>query len=91
MFEEAAENLELAMQPLGEITFEEMLRFQMENGLVTPKSVAEYNLKNEFEKIREAQKDLPKEEQKSNRKIADELAAKNNCSMSRMYNITRDA
>lgn len=92
MYEEAAHNLDKTLKTeLGDnYTTEDLLRFQMDQKLTTPKCLEEYNLKNQFIEIQKGQEGLPKEEQKSNRAIADELASKNNCSISRMYNITRD-
>ena len=91
MYEEAAANLDKAIKKqLGEnYTTEDLLRFQMHEGLVTIKTVPDYNLKHEFIKIKENQSDLPEKEQKSNRQINSDLAANNNCSLDRMYLITR--
>ena len=99
MFEEteefyayAAENIEKAAKSaLGEdYTVEEFLRFQMKEGLITPKSTEEYNIKNEFLQIKEGQVYLPEKDQLSDRQINDHIAATTNSSMSRVYGITRD-
>ena len=92
MYEKAAENLDKAIKKeLGDdYTTEDLLRFQMKKGLITPKSASSWNLKNEFDDIKEAQSDLPPEEQRSDRNIADQLAAENNCSLSTIKNIVKD-
>jgi len=93
MYEEAAANLDKAIKDkLGEdYTTEDLLRFQMDEGLVTPDTTGDYNLKNKFMRIKEAQVDLPKKEQMSDRKINDQLASETNSSLSRVYAVTRDA
>jgi len=91
MYEKAAENLDKAIKSeLGEnYTTEDLLRLQMDKKLITPKSAAEYNLRNEFAQIKDQQQSLPVEEQQSVRSIASELASKNNCSLSRVIVITK--
>ena len=91
MYEEAAANLDKAIKKqLGEdYTTEDLLRFQMDEGLVTPRSTGDYNLKHDFLKIKEAQEGLPKRDKMSDRQINDKLAAENNCSIGKLYEITR--
>ncbi|RKY66118.1 MAG: hypothetical protein DRP97_08380 [Candidatus Latescibacterota bacterium] len=92
MYEEAAEIfLKQVRDELGEdYTMEQLLRFQMDMELITPKTTGDYLLKEEFREILAAQKDKPKKEQLSRRKINDDIAARHNMAYSSVYNLTRD-
>ena len=91
MFKEAASKFaEDVEKELGDnYDFEKLLKFQMNIGMLTPKTLDEYNLRNDFKERREYQKTLPKKQRKSNRQLTDDMAAENNCSWSRMFNIVR--
>jgi len=91
MYKEAAEKFakELEEELGSDYTVEELLRYQTKMGLITPSLLDDYNIKNQFEERQEAQKHLPLKQRKSNTKIADDLAAENNCSLSRIFNIVR--
>ncbi len=92
IYEEAAEKFasELEVEFGDDYSVEDVLRYQTQIGMLTPNGLGKYNLKNEFEEIRDLQKDLPKKERKSNNKIQNDLAAKYNCSLSYVFKETWD-
>jgi hypothetical protein len=95
MYKEAAEHLanELEDKLGNDYTpeqLEELLRAQMDLGLITPKTTGDYNLKKKIAQIRKEQKKLPQEERISNRQINEEIAGSMNLSYTTVYNIARD-
>ena len=87
MYKKAADSLqEIIKKELEEgYTIEDMLRLQVRHSLITPKSAEEFNVRSEFNQIKEKQSQLPKEQQESDRSIMQDIAARNNCSPSRVY------
>jgi len=85
MYEEAAENLDKAIKDkLGEdYTTEDLLRFQMDEGLITPKLTGDYLLKIEFINLLDGHDG-------SRRSIIQDMAARHNMSPSTIYNLVRD-
>ena len=91
MYEQAAMDLEQAVKSeLGEnYTTEDLIRLQMEKGLITPKTTAEFNIRNEVARMKSENEALPPDQQRSFRKIADELAVRHNCSITRIHDIAK--
>jgi len=89
MKEKAAESLdkELKSKFGTEYTAIDLINHCMEQGLMTPKSTEDYNIKNDFIKIKE---ELVKDgEYKSDLSIQMDMAATRNCSPGRIYGLTR--
>lgn len=93
MYKEAADSFAKEVEEnLGsDYDFIDLLKYQMNIGMLAPKGLCEYNLRNDFIERRHAQVDLPKKEKKTNRQLTDDMAAENNCSFSRMFGIVRDS
>lgn len=72
-----------------EAYMEALLKIQMQEGMLSPKGLDEYNLRNEFLERKDKQESLPVKERKSNRGITDDMSAENNCSFSRMFSVVR--
>jgi len=91
MYRQAAEKFAIEVEKeLGsDYEFEDLLKLQMSIGILSPKGLDEYNLRNEFLERKEEQEKLPVKKRKSNRSITDDMAAENNCSISRMFNVVR--
>ena len=91
MYEEAADNFAKDLEnKLGkDYTVEDLLRYQMDIGLITPKTTSDYNVKKKIVQMREAQKGLPHKERLTNRQINDEIACSMNVSYSTVYNMTK--
>jgi len=91
MYEEAADNFakELEDQLGKDYTVEDLLRFQMDLGLITPKTTNDYNVKKKIVRMRSEQKTKPENERLSNQQINDEIACSMNVSYSTVYNMTK--
>lgn len=91
MYEEAAQNFaeELENKLGKDYSVEDLLRFQMDVGLITPKTTGDYNVKKKIAQMREDQKNLPEDERISNRQINEEIAGSMNLSYTTVYNLTR--
>ena len=91
MYEEAADNFaeELEKNLGKDYSVEDLLRFQMDIGLITPKTTGDYNVKKKIAQIREYQKQLPEEDRLSNRQINEDIAGSMNLSYTTVYNLTR--
>lgn len=76
----------------GDYTLEQLLRFQAQNaGLITVKSMGDYLIKKEFNRIFSEQKGLPVKDRLSQRKICIDIATRNNRSYQGIYLLIRDS
>ncbi len=71
-------------------TLEDLLRFQAESELITPKTISDYAIKKEYLKILGEQDLKPKEDRISKRAICIQIATKNNRSYEGIYLLTRN-
>ena len=55
----------------SEYNLEELLKFQSQVGLITPKGLGDYDIRNEFIELRDINRLLPKKERRSNTKAHD--------------------
>ena len=87
MYEDMAEDFAKDLEAkLGtDYTIEDLLRFQVDIGLITPTSTGDYNVKKKIKKMREDQKSLPEQERMTNRQINDHIASTMNVSYSTVY------
>ena len=92
MYEKAAAQFAIDVKnELGEdYSFKELLKFQMDIGILSSKGLDAYNLRSEFTERKEAQALLPKKERQGLTSISNDMAVENNCSYSHMYNIVRE-
>lgn len=73
-------------------TLQDILRFQGQVvGLITPKTIANYQIQKEFVRELKKQPDRPKKERLSRRGIAVEMSIRYNMSYENMYILTRYA
>lgn len=91
-FEELAENLDKGIKNSlsDDYTTEDLLKFMRDEYLIGPKGLNDYALRQEFTKILLAQEGLDKKDKMSRRQIQDDIAARNNSSLSRVYFLTKD-
>lgn len=76
----------------GDYTLEQLLRFQAQRaGLITVKSMGDYLIKKEFNKILAAQQKLPVKDRLSQRKICIDIATRNNRSYEGIYLLIKDS
>jgi hypothetical protein len=93
IYEETAVNLakDLEEEFGKDYTLEQLLRFQaQEVGLITSKTLNDYSIQKEFEKIWLAQKDLPKKDRISNNKICIDIATRHNRSWQGIYILAKE-
>ncbi len=92
IYEETAVNFakDLEEEFGKDYTLEQLLRFQaQEVGLITSKTLNDYSIQKEFEKIWLGQKDLPKKERVSMRKICMNISIRDNRSYEGIYLLAR--
>jgi hypothetical protein len=92
MIKDSAEKFakEVEKQLGANYNMEDLFRYQLDIELITPKSLSEFDIRNEFREIKEINDLLPKKERRSNTGIVDDMAASHNCSLSRVFEVVKD-